>query len=152
MFLKEKISQDIKEAMRAKEELRLSTLRMLSSAMHNRGIEKRTKGGGEELTEEEVVATIRSEVKKRRDAVGEYQKGGRKELAEKETAELKILENYLPQEMGDEELEKIVRDVVAGLGSITVKDFGRVMGEAMKRIKGQASGDRVSAAVKKLMK
>ena len=152
MNLKDKITKDIKDAMRSKNELRLSVLRMLSSAIHNREIEKRAKTGKEEeLNEEEVVATIRSETKKRRDAIVEFEKGGRKEMAEKEVAELKILEEYLPQEIADEELEKVVKEVVAGLGEVTQKDFGRIMGEVMKKIKGQAAGDRVSAAIKKLL-
>lgn len=150
--MKERIQNDIKEAMRSKDELRLSVLRMLSSAIHNRELEKRAKTGKqEELTEEETVAVIRSEVKKRRDAIAEFEKGGRKDLAEKESTELKILEKYLPQEISDGEIEKIVREVVAELGAVAPKDFGRVMGEVMKRAKGQASGDRMSSAVKRAL-
>lgn len=150
--MKTKILQDIKEAMRTKDELKLSVLRMLSSAIHNKELEKRAKSGKvEELTEEETIAVIRSEAKKRRDAIVEFEKGGRKDLVDKETAELKILEEYLPKELPDEEIEKIVREVVAALGEVTAKDFGRVMGEVMKRTKGQASGDRVSVMVKKLL-
>lgn len=151
MNLKEKISEDIKNAMRQREELKLSVLRMLSSSMHNREIEKRAKGAGEELTDEEVIAAVRTEVKKRRDAATEYEKGGRKGLAEKEAAESKILEAYLPAEVDDAAIESIVKDAIASLGNATAKDFGRVMGEAMKRLRGQASGERVSAAVKKLL-
>ncbi len=138
--------------MRAKDELRLSVLRMLSSAIHNKELEKRAKSGREEgLSEEEITAVIRQEAKKRRDAIFEFERGGRRDLVDKESAELKILEVYLPQEMRDEEIEKLVKEVVAGLGGVTPKDFGRVMGEAIKRVKGQASGDRVSAAVKKIL-
>ncbi len=136
--------------MRAKNELKLSVLRMLSAAMHNRELEKRARTGKpEELSEEEVGAVIRSEVKKRRDAIEEFGKGGRRDLADKEAAELKILEVYLPQELTNEEVEKIVKEVVGSMGELTPKDFGRVMGEVMKRVKGQASGDRVSGAVRK---
>lgn len=150
--MKDKILQDTKEAMRAKDELGVSVLRMLSSAIHNRELEKRAKTGKpEELTEEETIGVIRSEVKKRRDAITEFEKGGRKDLVEKESAELKILEAYLPQELSDEEIEKIVREVVAGPGETAPKDFGRAMGEVMKRIKGQASGDRVSSAVRNFL-
>lgn len=156
--MKQRIQNEIKEAMRSKNGLRLSVLRMLSSAIHNREIEKRAKSGKpEELTEEETVAVIRSEVKKRRDAIVEFEKGGRKDLAEKEAAELKILEAYLPQELSDQEIEKIVSEALDHLGlqkpfdSAQGRDFGRIMGEVMKRIKGQASGDRVSAAVKKVV-
>lgn len=150
--MREKILQDIKEAMKARDELKLSVLRMLSSAMKNREIEKRAKTGKEEtLTEEEVMASIRSEVKKRKDAVQEFEKGGRADLAQKEAAEMKVLEVYLPAEMSDEDLEKMTKEIISGMGEVTQKDFGKVMGEVMKKVKGQASGDRVSAAVKKLL-
>ena len=160
MDFKQKIQAAIKEAMRSKDELRLSVLRMLSSAMHNREIEKRTKSGkSEELAEEEITASIRSEVKKRRDSIAEFEKGGRKDLVEKESSELKILDGYLPQELSDEEIEKIVKEVIGSIGEVTPKpfdkaqgrDFGRVMGEVMKKIKGQASGDRVSDIVRKVL-
>lgn len=152
MDIKSKIQQALKEAMRAKDELRLSVLRMLSSAIHNKELEKRAKTGNpEELTVEETIAVIRSEVKKRRDAIQEFEKGGRKDLADKESAELKILEEYLPQELSDEEIEKIVKEVIVESGASDPKQFGRVMGEAMKKIKWQASGDRVSSAVRRLL-
>ena len=162
MNLKEKINQNLKEAMKQKDELRLSVLRMLLSAMNNKSIEKRTrlaKSGvaeeelekASELSEEEILEVVRSEGKKRRDAVEGFSKGGRGDLAEKESQELKILEEYLPQELSGEEIEKTVKDVVASIGVVTQKDFGRVMGEVMKKIKGQASGDKVGAAVKKIL-
>ena len=137
--------------MRDKNELKLSVLRMANAALKNRSIEKRGKGLEETLTEEEVIAVMRSEVKKRRDAIVEYEKGNRPELAQKEKEEMVILEQYLPVEMSDEEIEKIVKEVVTGIGDITPKGFGKVMGEAMKRVKGTASGDRVSVAVKKFI-
>jgi hypothetical protein len=146
MTLKERIQSNMKDAMRAKDELRLSVLRMLLAAVHNREIEKR-----EELNDEENLATIRTEVKKRKDAAEQFAKGGREDLASKEMQELEILGSYLPVEMNDEDLEKVVREVISGLGGVTIKDFGRVMAEAMKKIKGQAGGDRVSAAVRKYL-
>ena len=150
--MKSKIQEDIKDAMRAKDELKLSVLRMLSASIKNRELEKRAKSGKEEeLNEEEVIVSIRAEVKKRRDSIVEFEKGGRGDLVEKESAELKILEKYLPQEISDEEVEKIVKVVVAETGASDPKMFGRIMGEAMKKVKGQASGDRVSSAVKKAL-
>lgn len=179
MTLVQKVANDIKEALRSKEELKLSVLRMLFSAIRNKEIDKRTKlsknseikdlaaqnnlieprsnfekVGREkesELNDEETVGVIRSEAKKRRDSIVEFEKGARKDLVDKESAELKILEEYLPKEIEDGELEKIIVDVVAGMGGVTTKDFGRAMGEAMKKVGGQASGDRVSAVVKKLL-
>lgn len=151
MTLKQKIEQDMKVALRAKDELRLSVLRMLFSAIKNREIEKRSKIGESELTEEEMIAALRSETKKRHDAMQGFAKGGRDNLVEKEFEELKILEAYLPQEITDEEIEKVIQEVISQLGEMSTKDFGRVMGEAMKRIKGHASGERVSLAVKRLL-
>lgn len=146
MNLREKITEDMKDAMRSRDDLKLSALRMLQAAIHNKEIEKKGKTGGAsgELTEEELIAVFRSEIKKRRDAAEGFEKGGRQESAEKERRESEILQSYLPAEMPDEELEKIVAEVVAGLGAVTKKDFGKVMGEVMKRVKGQASGDRVN--------
>lgn len=151
MSLQQKLNNDLKQAMRDKDELRLSVLRMAVSALKNRSIEKRGKGLEETLTEEEIIAVMRSEVKKRHDAIVEYKKGNRPKLAQKEKEEMAILEQYLPAEMSDEEIEKIVKEVVTGIGDITPKGFGKVMGEAMKRVKGQASGDRVNIVVKKMM-
>lgn len=144
-MLKEKITEDMKVALRAKNEVTLGTLRMLVSALHNREIEKRAKSGSQELTEEEVMATIRSQVKRRKDAIGEFQKGGRDDLVKKESAELVVLEHYLPPEMPDDELLILIREARATLPSDAPQ--GRVMGEVMKRVLGRASGDRVKLLV-----
>lgn len=152
MTFVDKIREDTKQALREKNEARVSVLRMLSSAMHNRALEKRAKSGKEEtLSQEEAIAVLRSEVKKRRDAIAEFGKGGRQDLVEKETAELKILETYMPQELPDEEIEKIVKEVIAGMGGAAPKDFGKVMGETMRRMRGSASGNRVGDMVRKLL-
>lgn len=151
MELLSKIQGDIKEGMRAKNELRVSVLRMLSSTIKNREIEKRAKNRMEGLTDEEIIQAIRFEVKKRKDAIEQFTLGARQDLAEKEKSELSILEAYLPAEMNDADLEHLVRNVIAAAGEVTMKDFGKVMGEAMKRVKGQVSGDRVSAMVKKIL-
>lgn len=137
--------------MRAHDTLRLSVLRMVRSSMHNKEIEKRVKGGELGLSEEEVIAALRSEVKKRRDAIAEFRKGKREDLAEKESAELQILEMYLPQELSDEEILGVVRETVHELGSVTIKDFGRVMASVMKKLMGRASGDRVSQIVRTIL-
>lgn len=149
--LKEQVAKDLRDALKSKDELRLSVLRMLASALHNRSIEKRGRTGNAELNEEEAIATLRSEVKKRKDAITEFEKGGREDLVRKETAELKVLEPYLTQELPDEEIERIVREAVGNLGDRTPRDFVRVMAEVMKRVKGQASGDRVSTIVKQAL-
>lgn len=158
MSLKTTIEDRARHALKNQEEALLSTLRMLLAAIHNREIEKRTKlskggdiedlGKASELTDEEVLEVIRTEVKKRRDSIEGFEQGGRTELAEKEKKELTILQTYLPVELSDEGLAHAVRDVVGSLGAVTQKDFGRVMGEVMKKVKGQASGDRISRVVR----
>ena len=151
MGLKAAIAEDITRSLRAKDERRLVTLRMLSSAIHNREIEKRGTGEAGEITEEDVLGVLRSDAKKRRDAIAEFEKGGRPDLVEKEKQELVILEAYLPAQLDDAAIAATVRSVVAEFGGASTKDFGRVMGEVMKRLKGQASGDRVSSAVREIL-
>ena len=147
--LKRKIEDAARNALKSQEPELLMTLRMLLSAIKNREIEKKGKGGEHELSEDEVMAVLRSEVKKRRDAISEFQKGGRQDLADKEAREMAILEKYLPAEMSDEEIEKLLAPLVAQGAS--VKDFGRIMSAAMKAVAGRASGDRVSAMVKRML-
>ena len=157
-MLKKTIEDQIKQAMKARDEVKLSTLRMLISSIRNREIEKRAKlvkGGVEgdvnamaELNDGETLDAIRSEVKKRRDAIAEYNKANRPELAQKESNELAILQSYLPLELSDEEIEKLLQPLVAGASE---KDFGKLMGQAMKAVMGRASGDRVGAMVKGLL-
>lgn len=144
--LLEQINQDLKLAMRNKQTDVLSVLRMLIAAMRNKEITLR-RGGVAELTDEQAAEVAASEIKKRRDSAEAYRQGGRPELADKESAEIKILQKYLPEQMSDEELEKVIAEVVAGGAS----DFGRVMGQVMARVKGKADGARVGEAVKKLL-
>lgn len=150
-MLKDKIESEIKEALRAREELRLSVLRMLSSAIHNQEIEKRARSGGAapELSDEEIIRAIRSELKKRKDASQAYTKGGRAEAAKKEKAEAEILSAFLPREISDEELDEIISQAASALGKVSEKEFGKFMAWVMGRVKGRASGDRVADAVKK---
>ncbi|MBI2639992.1 MAG: GatB/YqeY domain-containing protein [Candidatus Sungbacteria bacterium] len=149
--LRDKIEQDLKTALRAKEELRLSVLRMISASLHNREIEKKGRTGSGGLDDEEVLSVFRQELKKRKDAAEGFEKGGRPDSAEKEREEARIIEAYLPEELSSEEIEKIVKEVVSGIGEVTQKDFGRVMGEVMKQAKGRVSGERVSAILKKFL-
>jgi len=144
--LLEQIRQDLVTAMKAKDTETLSVLRMLIAALRNKEITLRD-GGAAELTDEQVLEVIGSEVKKRRDSVEAYMSGGRSELADKESAEIKILEKYLPEQMSDSELEKIVQEVMAAGAT----DFGRIMGQTMARVKGKADGNKVGEIVKKLL-
>lgn len=148
MGLKQTLEDNARSALKQGEHLTLDTLRMALASLRNREIEKRGKGGDSMLSEDEVMAVLRSEAKKRRDAAEEYHKAGREELAAKENTEFAIIEKYLPQELSDEEIEKLLQPMAAGAA---MKDFGRVMGLAMKAIAGRASGDRVSVIAKRLL-
>jgi hypothetical protein len=147
--LKQKLSADLKEALKGKQELVASTLRMVISAIGNKEIDLRKKDIG--LSDLEVVAVLSSEVKKRKDAVREYEKGGRAELADKEKMEMDILMKYLPAEMPDEEVLRIVKDGIREAGATGMSDFSKVMKAIMPVLKGKADGERVSALVKEAL-
>ena len=143
-MLKQKIADDLKEAMRAGDELRRSVLRMLISSIQNKEIELQKKDTG--LADEEVLQVIRSEVKKRKDAAAEFKAAAREEMATRELEEGKLLEQYLPPEISDEELLRIVET-----GATSVAEFGTIMKAVMPSLKGRASGDRISAAVREVL-
>jgi uncharacterized protein YqeY len=146
MNLEEKIRQDLNQALKEKDTLRLSTLRFCLAEIRNFGLQKQ-----KELTDEDVVEVIRRQVKLRKEAVEVYQKGGRNDLAEKESKELEILSKYLPQQLSPQDLEKIIRETIAEIGAKSAEDFGKVMGVVMAKVKGQAEGAMVAAEVKRLL-
>ena len=151
-MLKVKIEAELKNSLRKREELKLSVLRMLSSAIHNREIEKRSRVAevsAAQLSEEEIIQVIRSELKKRIDAVDAYHHGGRQDAAKREQAEAEFLSSFLPPELSDEELEAIIAEGHTKVGALTPKDFGKLMGWVMGRAKGRASGERVSSIIKR---
>ena len=145
MSLKDQIIADMTAAMKAKDVARTSTLRMLKAAMVNREIEK---GGA--LDDEELSKLLRSQLKQRRDSVEQYQKGGRQDLAEKETAEIAVIEGYLPQAAAAEEVEQAVAAAIAETGATSMKEMGAVMKAAMVLLAGKnPDGRTVSETVKK---
>ena len=144
MSLKERIVKDMTAAMKAKEAARLSTLRMVKAAVQNREIEK-----GGELTDEEMTKALQSLVKQRRDSVEQYEKAERSEHAEKERAEITVIEEYLPQAASREEIEKAVAEAIAETGASSMKEMGAVMKAAQARLAGRnADGRTVSEVVK----
>jgi len=147
MTLKQTISDDLKSALKASEVIRLSTLRMLSAAIANKEIELRKKDIG--LSDGEVLDVVSSEARRRKDSITEYDKAQRIELAQKERDELTILQSYLPPEIADDELVRIIRDGIREAGATSEKDFGKVMKVIMPILKGKASGDRIAAVLKK---
>jgi uncharacterized protein YqeY len=150
MTIQERIQKELKEAMKQKDALRLSVLRMLSSAFQSRQIEKRAKTGNQSaaLSDEEIYAVLRHEAKKCTDSEAQFAAAGRSELAKKEKKEAGIIREYIPQEMDDAALEAIARETITSMGHVTEKDFGKVMGAIMKHTNGRASGDRVSTIIK----
>lgn len=145
MTLSEQIKEDINEALKSGETLKLEVLRGLLAAVHNREIELR--GKETELNEEEVIAVLGREAKKRKEANQIYADAGRNDLASKELEELTVIKNYLPPEMGRAEIEAIVRKVVDG----GVTDFGRVMGVVMQEVKGRAEAGEVKEIVERIL-
>ncbi len=139
----DKITQDLKEAMLARDEIRVSALRMLISAIRYTG-----NGRDQEFSDDEVVTVIQKEAKKRKEAAAGFRQGGREESAVKEEAELKILEGYLPEQMSDEALTKIVEDTIKEVGASSITDMGKVIGSVMAKVKGQADGGKISILVK----
>ncbi len=154
MSLKEAIQRDLQEALKAREELKTSVLRLVSSAILNKEKDKRYKSkAGKDvlLTDEEVLEVILSEAKKRKEAIELYERGGRPELARKEKSELEILGKYLPEQISEEDLKKLVKGVVEKTGAKDIKDMGKVMGVLMPQLKGRADGNIVSKIIKELL-
>ncbi len=151
--IKEIINTNLKDAMREKDQETLSVLRMLLAAIKDKEISLR-KGQEVKLSDEQVLDVVASEVKKRKDSVIAYEQGEREDLAKKEKVEIEILKKYLPEQMSDEELEKIVRDVIETQNFASVpgmKEFGQIMGQIMPKVKGKADGNKVSEAVKEVL-
>lgn len=162
-MIKDKIKEDIKKAMQEKDELKLSVLRMVSSAVFNKEKDNRaklSKAGEEEskldemskLTEEEVIEVVSSEVKKRKDSIEQYKKGGRSDLAENEKKELEILMEYMPEQMGEDEIRKIVKEKIEELGISGPQETGKLMGAVMPQLKGKTDGNIVGKIVQKELK
>lgn len=145
-MLKETLTADMKDAMRARDRVRLGTIRMIQTA-----IMEREKSGAGEASEADVIAILTKQAKQRRDAMAQFTAAGRDDLAATEAAELEIVEGYLPAQLADDEIAEVVAAVVAETGAASMKEMGRVMGEAMKRTAGQADGARVQAAVRRAL-
>lgn len=145
MTLTQQVQKDMVDAMRKKEELRLSTLRMMKAALQNKRIEKRA-----DLEEKEELQVFSTMIKQRKDSIEQFEKGNRHELAQREAEEITIIEAYMPKAVGEEEIVATVRSVVAEMGSPTMKDMGAVMKNVMAKFGGaRVDGKIVSEAVKK---
>ncbi len=146
MALKEKISEDMKAAMKAHEKDRLAVIRMVRSAIRQMEID-----GKKELDDEGVIAVISKEVKMRKDSLEEFQKGGREDLVAKTQAEIDVLLPYLPKQLSEEEITALVKEAVEQTGASAPKDMGKVMGVLMPKVKGRADGKLVNGIVKSML-
>src|SRR5437762_13214943 len=147
MSIAEKITNDMTAAMKARDEHRLSTLRMVKSDLKNKEIDKRAP-----LDDQETLAILSTLIKQRKDSIEQFLKGGRKELADKEAAEIQIIEGYMPKAAGEEEVANVVRATISEMGSPTMKDMGAVMKTAMSKFSANGTrvdGKMVSEMVKK---
>ena len=147
MPLQKQIDEDLKDAMRAKNSARLSVLRLLKAALKNAAIEK--VGANGELDDADTIAVIRKQVKQRQDSIESFEKGGRSELAEKERAEIAVLQDYLPQAMSVEELQKIVAETIKEVGATSRAQMGGVMKAFQTKVAGRADGKTLSAEVQR---
>ena len=143
MSLKEKIKDDIKQAMRDKNESRVTTLRMLSAAIQRREVDERI-----QLDDTQVMVVIEKLVKQGRESIEQYVKGGRRELADKESGEIAIFQAYLPQQLGDAEIDKLIAEAVAATGASSVKDMGKIMAVLKPKLQGRADMGQVGGKVK----
>jgi len=164
MNLKEKIQNELQEAVKNREELKSSVLRLLLSAIFNKEKEKRYKLSKQkpefkekdlekesQLVNEEVIEVISSEIKKRKESIELFEKGEREDLVEKETKEKEILEKYLPEQLSEEEIKKLAKETIEKIGAKEIKDMGKVMAELMPKVKGRADGGLVSKIAKELL-
>ena len=144
--IRDALAEDMKAAMRAKETLRLSTIRMVRAEILNKD-----KEGGEETSEKDILKLLQSMIKKREEAAEQYAAADREDMARQERDEIQIIQGYLPAQMGDAEIEAAARAVIEETGASTMKDMGMVMGILTRELTGRATGARISQAVRKLL-
>ncbi|MBE9066925.1 GatB/YqeY domain-containing protein [Leptolyngbya cf. ectocarpi LEGE 11479] len=147
MSLKDRISDDIKTAMKARDKIRLETVRSVKKVIIEKETEMRPKGQ-DALTPEQEIEVVTQLAKQRKDSIEQYTNAGRDDLADKEAQELAILQEYLPEQMSDDEIEAVIDGLIAKTGASSPRDMGKVMGPAMKQMKGKADGGKVQALVK----
>lgn len=147
MGLKEQISEQIKAAMKLPDKIKLETLRTLRAVLMEKEIELR--GSGKTLTPEDEIAVMMSAAKKRKESIEAFEKGGRAELVEQEKKELAIIQEYLPKQMSIDDVSKVIDQIVVETGATAAADFGKVMPQVMKQLKGKADGKLIQEMVKK---
>jgi len=147
LSIMERVTQKMKDAMKARDKVRLRTLRSLRSALMNKTIDKR-QGDDAELDESEQLAVVRKQVKQRKDSIEQFEEAGRDDLVEKEQEELDVLKEFMPEPMSEEKLEAAIDAIIEDVGATDMSDMGAVMGRAMGELRGKVDGSRVQQIVK----
>jgi len=150
-MLRERFNETLKSAMREKDALTLSTVRLILARLKERDIEVRPKGNAEGIAEPEIQQMLQGMIKQRRESIELYEKGGRPELAEKERGEIAIIERFLPQQLSEAEQEAAIKATIAAIGAAGIKDMGRTMAALRERYAGQLDPAKASQIVKKLL-
>ena len=147
MSLNEKLAQDLKEAMKAKDETKTAVIRQIKTAVMNAEIKSK-----KEMTDDDIVSVIFSLSKAHNESIESFTKGNRPELADKEKQELEIIMSYLPKQLTDDELREIVKETIAAVNAQSAKEMGKVMGAVMPKVKGRADGTKIGVIVKEFLK
>lgn len=145
-MLKKDLQEELKQSILARDELKTSVLRMLLSAINYYEIQKG--GAGYQATDEDVMSVIQKDAKQHNDSIEQFKNAGRQDLVDKESEELEILKQYIPTQMNEEEIKKLVEEAIAQTGATTITDMGKVMAALMPKLKGKADGGLVSKIVK----
>ncbi len=146
MSLKEKLAEDLKQAMKNKDQLRKNVITMIRADVKQTEVDKRV-----ELNDSDIIDIISKQAKQRRDALAEFEKGGRSDLMEQAQQEIDVLLTYLPEQLSEEEIVKIVGETISEIGAGSMKDMGKVMAAVLPKVKGKADGKLVNEAVKRLL-
>ena len=147
MGLREQLREDLKDAMRAQDATRRGTIRMLEAAIKNAEIEKR----GKELEDPDILAILQRQLKQRRDSIEQFERGGRKDLADIERAEIEVIQSYLPDQLSEDDIEAAAKRIIGQTGATGPGDRGKVMGPLMQELRGKADGSAVNSIVSRLL-
>ena len=150
-MIRDKISQALKDAMKAKDEVKTTTLRMVNAAIKQKDIDVARARGDQHISQDEVLNLLQSLIKSRRESIELFKQGGRQDLVDKEVAEIGIIEQFLPKQMNEEETRAAIHDLVVSLGASSVKDMGKVMAALKSKYAGQLDMTKASAAVKDVL-
>jgi len=150
-MLRDQITETMKNAMRAKDTIPLATLRLIQAAMKDRDIAARGNGNNDGITDDEILSMLQSMIKQRRDSIDMYEKGGRPELAEREAQEITVIEDFLPAQMGEDEVKVAVESIISELDATAMKDMGRVMAALKERYAGSMDFGKASGVVKAII-